>query len=144
MTGVLFITQTFKPQLASTYFHSKKWEEEGKVYKRLGVNEFRKILVWIGWEKLNKASKPVKRSLDGLNHLEYSTRLSEFGHLIIFYIVLILTIFVGLYYGFKESLWLIILNILLNAYPVIVQRFNRPRLQNVINQLDGFKPGNKI
>src|SRR5690606_17917420 len=132
MVGVLYITQTFKPRLASTYYHSKKWEAEGKIYKWLGVDIFMKVLVWIGWEKVHKASNPVKKNLESLRHLEYGTRQSEFGHLIIFFIVLAVTLFVGFYYGLKQSLWLLILNILLNAYPIGVQRYNRPRLRKAI------------
>ena len=135
MVGVLYLTQTFKPRLASTYYHSKKWEAEGKIYKWLGVHGFRKVLLWVGWEKLHKASNPVKKSLAALKHLEYGTRQSEFGHLIIFFIVLTVTLFVGFYYGFKQSLWLLILNIVLNAYPIGVQRYNRPRIQKTIGKL---------
>ena len=138
MVGVLNITQTFKLRLASTYYNSKKWEAEGKIYKWFGVHGFRKVLVWVGWEKLNKASNPVKKSLDALKHLEYSTRQSEFGHLIVFFIVLALTLFVGFYHGFKQSLWLLMLNVILNAYPIGVQRYNRPRLKKAINRINGL------
>lgn len=133
MMGVLHITQTFKPRLISTYFKSKKWEAEGKIYKRMGVNEFRKILVWVGWEKLNKTSNPVKKNLNTLKQLEYRTRQSEFGHLIIFFIVVIFEFVVMLKYGIIQSLWLFFLNIVLNVYPIGVQRYNRPRLRNIIN-----------
>lgn len=138
MMIVLYINQTFKPKLKSTYYNSKKWEDSGKIYKWFGVDEFRKVLVWVGWEKLNKGSNPVKKNLDALKHLEYNTRQSEFGHLIIFFIVLLPSLFVGFHYGFMQSLWLIILNIILNAYPIVVQRYNRPRLQKLLIKLGGF------
>jgi Na+(H+)/acetate symporter ActP len=134
MMAVLHFTQTFQPSLSSTYYNSKKWEAEGKIYKWFGVHGFRKILVWVGWEKLNKPSNPVKKNLDALKHLEYGTRKSEFGHLIIFVIVLVIALCVGFYYGLRQSLWLHLLNIVLNAYPIGVQRYNRPRLQNAINK----------
>ena len=141
MIGVLHITQTFKLKLESTYYNSKKWETGGKIYIWFGVQGFRKVLVWVGWEKLSKAVNPVNKSLDALKHLEYSTRQSEFGHLIIFFIVFALTLLVGFYYGFKQSLWLLILNILLNAYPIGVQRFNRLRLLKAINNIKSFSSG---
>jgi hypothetical protein len=132
MMGVLHFTQTFQPRLSSSYYHSKKWEVEGKIYKWFGVHGFRKMLVWVGWEKLNKASRPVKKNLNALKQLEYGTRQSEFGHLIIFFVVLPVALFVGAYYGFRQSLWLHLLNILLNVYPIAVQRYNRPRFQKTI------------
>lgn len=132
MTGVLYGTQTFKPALQSTYYNTKRWEEGGKVYKWFGIHLFRKILVWTGWEKLHKANSPVERNLDALKHLEYNTRQSEFGHLIIFFIVLIFFLFVLLYHGIIQSLWLLVLNVILNVYPIGVQRYNRPRLNRAI------------
>lgn len=138
MMSILEFTHTFKPKLISTYFNSKKWEAEGNIYKWFGVHGFRKVLVWVGWEKLNKAYNPVNKNFDTLKQLEYRTRKSEFEHSIIFFIILVLTLFVGFYYGFKQSLWLLVLNVLLNAYPVVVQRYNRPRLRNIINKFKGF------
>jgi hypothetical protein len=138
MMAILEFTKTFKPKLISTYYKVRKWEDEGKIYKWLGVNWFRKLMVLIGWEKLNKAANPVKKNLEALKHLEYNTRKSEFEHGIIFLIVLALTFFVAFYYGIVQIVWLLSLNILLNAYPVFVQRFNRPRLQKAINNNKGF------
>ncbi len=140
MVGVLFLTQTFQPRLKSNYFKTKKWEGKGKIYKTFGVNQFRQILVWVGWEKLIKASNPVKKNLVALNQMEYRTRQSEFGHLIIFFIVIIFNLVVIFKYSIIQSLWLFFLNIVLNVYPIVVQRYNRPRLRNLINS-SGAKLG---
>ncbi len=142
MMGVLFFTQTFKPTLRSSYYKVKEWEASGKIYKWLGVNLFRKILVWVGWEKLNKAANPVTNKVEALKLLEYRTRQSEFGHLIIFFIVLIFNIIVVFHYGFIQSLWLFFLNLTLNVYPVLVQRYNRPRLQKIVNSAEKKKSTN--
>src|SRR5690606_29570090 len=133
MLGVSYFIQTYKPALKSSYYHTKKWENNGRIYQWFGINVFRKILVWVGWEKLNKASAPVQKNPAALKHLEYSTRQSELGHLIIFFIVFATTFFISFYYGLKQSLWLIILNVILNAYPIGVQRYNRPRLQRILS-----------
>ncbi|MFE3867922.1 hypothetical protein ACFX5E_07530 [Flavobacterium sp. LS2P90] len=133
MTCVFLFTQTLKPEFNSTYYNAKKWEKKGKIYEYLGVNIFRKLLVLIGWEKLNKKTNPVTKSLDALIHLEYGTKQSEFGHLLIFLIVLIFNIVVAVKFGITESLWLLILNVVLNVYPIILQRYNRPRLKKTIN-----------
>ena len=134
MITVLFCTQLTKPRLASTYYNSKKWEMEGKIYEWIGVNLFRKLLVWMGWEKLNKKTNPVKKKPSALIHLEYSTRQSEFGHLVIFFIVSSFTIYVAIRFGITKSLWLLSLNVILNIYPIILQRYNRPRIHKLIMQ----------
>ena len=132
MMCVFQFTLTLKPEFKSTYYNEKKWEKKGEIYKSLGVNVFRKLLVLIGWEKLNKKANPVKKSLDALIHLEYVTKQSELGHIIIFFIVILFTIFVAVKFGITESLWLLILNVALNVYPIILQRYNRPRLKKAI------------
>lgn len=133
MTALLYTIEIIQPKLMSSYYNSKKWESNGQFYKKLGVNYYRKLLVLIGWEKMNKSKSPVKKNLNTLKNLEYRTRQSEIGHLIIFIIVLLVNIFVIIKFGFIDSIWLLVLNILLNAYPILVQRFNRPRIKRLIH-----------
>lgn len=132
MMCVLMFTETLKPKFDSGYYKTKDWENKGKIYENFGINIFRKLLVLVGWEKLNKKSNPVKNDLEALVFLEYRTKQSELGHLIIFFIVLGFTIYVALKFTFAESLWLLFLNIILNVYPILLQRYNRPRLQRAL------------
>jgi hypothetical protein len=132
MMCVFFFTETLKSEFKSEYYLEKTWEKKGKIYEAFGINWFRKLLVIIGWEKLNKKANPVEKNLQALVHLEFRTKQSELGHIIIFFIVLAFTIYVAITFGIKESVSLIILNILLNLYPVLLQRYNRPRLQRAI------------
>ncbi|HLT08259.1 MAG TPA: hypothetical protein VK014_12085 [Cyclobacteriaceae bacterium] len=135
MTAVLSFTQTFSPTLQSNYYQTKAWEKRGKIYRWMGVDFFRKLLVWTGWEKLNKTSKPVKKDMQALITLERGTRESEFGHLIIFFIVSAIALAVGWHHGVVNSAWLHLLNIILNVYPIALQRYNRPRLQQAISSM---------
>jgi len=120
--------------LKSSYFNSHPIEAEGKIYKYLGVHYFRKLLVLIGWEKSRKKETPIRKSLILLEYYEYRTRASEFGHGIIAIIVAVVTLYVAIEYSFKETIWLIILNIFLNLYPIMSQRYNRPRVRRVISR----------
>jgi hypothetical protein len=133
MIFVLFFTETLKSPLTSSYYNEKAWEQRGKVYERFGVNFFRKLLVWIGWEKLNKKAKPVQKNTEALTHLYYETKKSEINHLIILFIVLGFNVFVAIQFGVLKSLWLLLLNVLLNLYPILLQRYNRPRIERAIN-----------
>lgn len=133
MLFVFAFTETLKSPMTSTYYNDKPWERKGKIYESLGVNFFRKLLVWIGWEKLNKKANPVEKNIEALMHLHYGTKKAELGHLIVFIIVLGFNIFVAFRFGVVQSLWLLVLNIILNLYPVFLQRYNRPRLERIIN-----------
>ncbi|MEO8516695.1 MAG: hypothetical protein ABI426_08125 [Flavobacterium sp.] len=132
MMCVFLFTETLKSQFISPYYNEKTWESRGKIYESLGINFFRKLLVLIGWEKLNKKDNPVEKNTKALIHLQYKTKQSELGHLIILFIVLGFNIFVAIKFGIRESLWLLTLNILLNLYPIFLQRYNRPRLNRAI------------
>lgn len=133
MACVFTFTETLKSQLTSPYFTEKPWEKGGKIYKLIGINLYRKLLVWMGWEKLNKKLKPVEKSTAALMNLHYRTKQDELGHLIVFFIVLGFNIFVELEFGPVKSLSLLLLNVLLNLYPVLLQRYNRPRIERAVN-----------
>jgi hypothetical protein len=133
MLCVLAFTEALKSQLTSPYYKEKGWERRGKTYEHIGINFFRKLLVWTGWEKLNKKSNPVEKSTKALMNLHYQTKKSELGHLIIFFIVLGFNVFVAFKFGVLKSLSLLILNVLLNLYPIFLQRYNRPRIERAIN-----------
>jgi hypothetical protein len=133
MLCVFPFTETLKSQLTSPYYNEKSWEQRGKLYESFGINFFRKLLVWIGWEKLNKKANPIEKNIKALMHLHYKTKQSELGHMIIFIIVLGFTIYVAFKFGVLQSLSLLILNILLNFYPILLQRYNRPRIERALN-----------
>src|SRR5689334_14973634 len=62
MFFMVAFTGTLKSKLTSSYFNEKKWEGRGEIYERLGVNFFRKLLVWIGWEKVIRKSNPIEKN----------------------------------------------------------------------------------
>lgn len=85
MFWVFVFTETQSMTLTSPYYQSKPWERQGKFYKYIGINLFRKLLVIVGWEKLNKKSNPIEKSAKALEHNLFRTKISELGHLIIFF-----------------------------------------------------------
>ncbi|TCD01201.1 glycosyl-4,4'-diaponeurosporenoate acyltransferase CrtO family protein [Pedobacter psychroterrae] len=133
MFFIVFFTRALKSPLTSTYFNEKSWERRGKIYEQLGVNFFRKLLVLIGWEKVIRKSFPIAHNSKALENLHYQTKKSELEHLIILIIVLGFNIFVAIKFGVVKSLSLLILNVLLNLYPVLLQRYNRPRIERAMN-----------
>ena len=123
------------PKFNSAYFNCHSIEREGEIYKYFGVDYFRKFLVFIGWERSRKKETPIRKSLILLEYYEYRTRCSEFGHGIIAIIIALITVYVFMVSSFKDIIWLIILNIFLNIYPMMLQRYNRPRVRRLIKKL---------
>lgn len=125
-------TGALNSPLSSSYFDEKIWEKKGKIYESLGINIFRKLLVIIGWEKVIRKTYPLEKNNQALTKLHYQTKKSELDHLIILVIVFGFNVFVAFKFGFIKSLSLLILNILLNLYPVLLQRYNRPRIARAL------------
>jgi len=122
-----------KGPLTSSYYNHKTWERRGEIYRYVGIDFFRKLLVWIGWEKVIRKSCPIEKNTKALVNLHYQTKRSEIDHLIIFVIVLAINVFVAIKYGILKSLYLLILNVILNLYPILLQRYNRPRIERALN-----------
>ncbi|MBA9076910.1 hypothetical protein [Rufibacter quisquiliarum] len=123
-----------KPDLDWSYFQQKTFEKEGRWYKYLGLHLYRKLLVAVGWEKISKQNNPVKKEPACLQTCERNTRISELGHLIIAVIVFAIAVFFTS--SVTESKWLIILNVLLNIYPILLQRYNRPRYRKILQRME--------
>ena len=133
MLCVSVFTTALKSNLTSLYYDEKGWEQKGKIYEYFGVNFFRKLLVWTGWEKVIRKSFPIENNTQALANLYYQTKKSELDHLIILLMVLGFNVFAAFKFGALKSLWLLVLNILFNLYPIFVQRYNRPRIERAVN-----------
>lgn len=132
------IESQVKPALNSSYFNAYPFEKNGKLYRIFGVEWYRAILTKSGWERLRQQQMPIKKSLGDFQAYERGTRVAEAGHLIVGIIVLIVTGYVLVAYSARDTRWLLLFNILLNFYPVLLQRYTRPRLRRMIER---FKTG---
>lgn len=129
MAWYTYLNSIIKFSLRSSYFKSREWEKRFPVYRYLGVNYFKKFLVLIGWEKITRKENPITRDKTVLKTLAYNSRSSEFGHTIIAVILFILSI--GVANTIAEAKWLLITNVILNIYPVILQRYNRQHYERL-------------
>jgi len=127
MAWFTYINSIYKFPLKSSYFKSRSWERNTRIYNLLGITYFKKLLVLTGWEKITRKENPIKKDPRSLKLLVNNSRSSEFGHLVIAIIVLIFTVIVS--HTLKDAMWLLITNILLNIYPVLLQRYNRQRYE---------------
>ena len=139
MVFTLIFMSIFKPSYQSSYFKSYPFERDGKIYRWFGVTLFIRLLRLIGWEKLIRKDNPVNSRLELLKNYRYSTCGSEIIHLLAAVIVAGYTLRVALQYSVYQIHWLILFNILTNIYPVILQRYNRPRVDRVIARKARFK-----
>lgn len=123
-----------KPTLDSRYFNSYPFEKQGKLYRILGIEWYRAILVKSGWEKIRQQQTPIKKSLSDFQAYERGTRVAEVGHMVVAAIVLIVNGYVLVAYSAGDAIWLFVSNLFLNVYPVLLQRYTRPRLRRMIEK----------
>lgn len=76
----------------------------------------------------------VEKKLDykQLTELRLEMKVAEIGHLIAFVFVMFFAIYKGMIYGPLFALTITLFNLLLNLYPVLLQQYNKRRLDRVI------------
>ena len=134
MPWYVYLDSLFRWKYNSPYFQTQSFEKNGDVYRLWGVNFYRKLLVWSGWEKYSRKDIKIRNQKSALEFAEYKSRSSEAGHTVLFYIIGLITILIA--DSFREAVWLIILNVVINVYPVLVQRYNRPRFKRALKRIE--------
>jgi len=124
------------------YFKPKgveKWKN-GRIYELLGVKKFKKLCEYIG-HKVGKDNTYENnyfiwdRSPEGLKSFEKKTRFNEAVHLIPTAFCTLTAI--GMYAtGETDSGIFQTALAVLNSYPVILQRYNRTRIENVLDRME--------
>jgi hypothetical protein len=122
------------PSLPSTYYEIKPFEESGRVYEQLGVSLFKKIVRRGPFTILSPTLRfPVEKTASTLRILENEMCKAETSHLVIFCLILLLAGY-ALFMGWWNAVaWLLLFNILFNGYPVILQRYNRLKIEEFIH-----------
>ncbi|MFN8444988.1 MAG: hypothetical protein U0175_29650 [Caldilineaceae bacterium] len=139
MAWVATSSEVIHVAFAPSYYAIKPFEESGQLYERLGVRVFKRLMRRgpLAIFSLNLRLPPEK-SIPALRALESNMRNAETLHVLIF---LILFLFIGyaLVQGWLDAVgWLLLFNCLLNVYPVMLQRYNRIRLQELIQQQEAL------
>jgi hypothetical protein len=136
MSWVAFSGQFFQISFPPAYYAPRSFERAGRIYELLGIRLF-KALVRRGPLAIFSPTLrfPEERTVPALRALESEMRKAETGHVLIFVLILV---FVG-YFLLRGSLdaaaWLLLFNIPINGYPIMLQRYNRIKLQELVDGL---------
>ncbi|WP_324719445.1 hypothetical protein [Salinimicrobium sp. HB62] len=134
MPWYVYLDSLFKWKYNFSYFQTKKFEKEGAIYKLIGVNLYRKLLVWCGWERISRKEIKISGRKSAIELAEYKSRSSEAGHTLLFLMVTFITFLIA--DNLREALWLVVLNVVINLYPILVQRYNRPRYKRALEIIE--------
>ena len=123
------------------YFRPKRMErwKDGKMYEFLGIRMFKKIVVGLGHffgvDNTKANSYFISdTSTEGLRAFEKRTRRSEAIHSPIT-IYLTYAIIIALAEGKHAVAYVAAFIWVLNAYPTMLQRYNRVRIENVLYKM---------
>jgi hypothetical protein len=124
------------PILPDSYFSPKSFELNGRIYRWTGIQAFVAFLRLIGWERFWRKSIPVLNDRTALRKYSDSTRGSEAVHMTAAVFTAVFTLTVAFRHSFVGTMWLWGFNVLVNAYPVMLQRYNRPRVDRLLRRLE--------
>lgn len=139
---VVFDT-VFVPRPSCGVFGARPFERGGATYKLLGVKQYARVLKVIGWEKIVRKEHPVAKDLEALKRYEAWTCGSEAIHFSSAIFVAAITVWVAWRYSLDHISWLVAVNILVNMYPIMLQRFNRARVIRLIEHHELRRTGSQ-
>ncbi|MCX7550772.1 hypothetical protein [Xanthomarina sp. F2636L] len=134
----LFITGVFaflgfalptQKLITPSYYKVTNSKKLKRVYTFLKVDYFRNFLLATFWRNKNQRKKYFDGTLEGISTLDIQSRKSEFGHLIPFIIIIVVCIYFVILGLIKLAIITLLINILGNLYPIILQRHHRIRIQ---------------
>ena len=132
-TGVFAITGFAWPTskvLPAAYYQIHRPATLRKVYDLMGVEYFRKVLLLVFWGRTHRKSY-FNGSREGLEAFIFNTHQSEFGHLAAFAAVWVLAAALFYLQHPITAILTILINIIGNLYPVILQRKHRLQVQRL-------------
>ncbi len=124
------------PLLSSAYYKIKPFERSGQIYEQLGVSLFKKLVRRGPLTVFSPTLRfPTEKTAATLSVLEKEMCKAETSHLMIFFVILLLVVYVLFKGWFDTAGWLLLFNILFNGYPVMLQRYNRLKIEELISHL---------
>ena len=136
MSWVAIVGQMITFVLPPGHYDTRALERTGKVYEHLGIRLFKKFVRRGPLSVFNPGLRfPKERTIPALQHLDREMRKAETAPVYIFVLMLLFSGYALVKGGPAAMGWMLGFNILINAYPVMLQRYNRIKLQQLIDTL---------
>jgi len=118
--------------IPSSYYNAVKSKSFASACAILKIDLFQKFLRLTFWTSRNNKKHFFNGRRSGLIQFELNTRISESGHTFAFVAVLVVLFYIGIVSNIQLAIVSILINIIFNFYPAMLQRYNRARLQSVM------------
>lgn len=131
--------------LPAGYYAALPFERSGQAYERAGVRFFKNFLLHSPLGILSPTLRfPAERTAATLRNLEMEMRKAETAHALTFMVMLLPAGYAAGKGWLDAGFWLLLFNALINIYPVMLQRYNRTRLQRFIRVRSGLQKAARL
>lgn len=135
MLLILIARRVTHASLPYRYWRIRVFEDEGRLYSKLGIGVFKKLLVLLGIDVCNLHVRFSGRR-SGLRNLSQGLRQAETNHVISLLVLLLTLIYALTRNWYAVAGWLAAVNVIANVYPVMLQRHNRARVEPLLEGCD--------
>lgn len=130
MTWLGTLSRVVRPRLPDAYHRLRPFELDGRVYERLGVRVVKRLLRRGPLAVFNPdLHLPAERSPERLAHLDQRMRDAEAAHALLFVATLGVVAHALARGWWTAAALTLLFDVLLNGYPVMLQRYNRALLR---------------
>jgi hypothetical protein len=134
MTWLDTVSRWVRPRLPERYHALRRFETSGRVYELLGVRLFKRLLRRGPLAVFNPdLHMPTEPSPASLAHLDQRMRDAEASHAILLVLTLGVVAHAAARGWWGAAAWTLLFDVLVNGYPVMLQRYNRARLSARFN-----------
>jgi Glycosyl-4,4'-diaponeurosporenoate acyltransferase len=112
------------------YFRRSRFERRW-IYELLGIRVFKRLMRSRAYRGINPDFR-LSRGRSGFADLAQTMEAAEAAHALVFAIVSTLAAAALMLRWLDAAAWLMLFNVPLNAYPVMLQRYNRLRLDPLL------------
>ena len=138
MTWVALVGQTVRFSFSPGSYDPQPFEQNGVVYERAGIRLFKQLVRRGPLTMLSPTLHfPKEKTVTALRALDNEMRKAETGHVIIFALMFVFIGYALLKGWLDAAAWLLLFSILINGYPIMLQRYNRIKLQGLISAQGG-------
>jgi hypothetical protein len=136
MAWLGIVSRFARPRLPAGYHALHRLERDGRLYERLGVRLAKRMLRRGPLAVFNPdLHMPVEPTATSLTRLDQRMRDAEASHFILFVLTFGVVVHAAARGWWGAAGWTIVFDVLLNGYPVMLQRYNRALLSRRFESL---------
>ncbi len=124
------VSRAVVPRLPRGWYPLRGFEHDGRCYELVGVRLFKQLLRRGPLATFNPdLHLPAERTPERLAHLDQRMRDAESSHAILLVVMLGVAAYQAAVGRWASAGWIVLFDLLMNGYPVMLQRYNRALLR---------------